>query len=358
MKEKDPRIILIKAICMILVVVDHSGCPPVLLNADLSMLMPIFFICSGYFFKVTWFDNKREYVKRKVMSLYVPFVKWSLIFLMLHNLFYILGIINSQYGNTEGVVSGLYSLREMGTRALHITLSMSQYEGFLLAPYWFMRALFVSLMVMCVGGWLVKRLTRSAHWAVALMSTTGFAVAGYMAWQQQPVTWFPQGGYREMMALFFLGVGYAMHKFDHLWQHSWVAMAAFVVFVTTVAIQPAPLHPSLPMWCAVPITGTCGFIFMHRLCTWIDRYASPGINKMLLLVGDKTFYVFTFHLLMMKPASLLKAYINGLDWQAIGCHPYVHLVDDNWFWLIYVATAVPLSLLAGHWMDKVSWLKA
>ena len=90
---------------MIMVVVDHSGCPQPLFLTDLSMLMPIFFISSGYFFKDSWFDRKWEYVKRKFKNLYIPFVKWSIIFLLLHNVFFSLGIINAQYGNDSGITS-------------------------------------------------------------------------------------------------------------------------------------------------------------------------------------------------------------------------------------------------------------
>lgn len=358
--KKDPRITFVKAICMIMVVVDHSGCPVPLFKVDLSMLMPIFFISSGYFFKESWFARKKEYTQRKLKNLYLPYLKWSVIFLLLHNVFFHLGIINASYGNDDGVCSHLYTWQE-GLRHLgNIVFRMDQHEGFLLGAYWFLRTLLVSLLVMCLGGALVNKLTRNASLSIALVALMGLAGGCIMATMHRYILYFPQGGYRECMALFFLGVGYFLHKYEHLWQHTWVAMIAFLLLLTGVYIQPTGMIPSATtaQWAMVILTGTCGFLFVHRLCTWINNYGSQRIHKALTYVGEKTFYIFTFHFLMLKPASLLKAYIYGLDWQVIGCHPYVYVVQDHWFWLIYVATAVPLTLLVGHWVDKVKWLKA
>lgn len=357
---KDARITLVKALAMILVVVDHSGCPQALFLTDLSMLMPIFFISSGYFFKERWFERKREYARRKFHSLYVPFLKWSVIFLLLHNVFFRLGIINGQYGNDDGVTSHIYTLKEGLMHLANIVLRMDQYEGFLLGTYWFLRTLLVSLLVMCFVGWLFNKLWRSPAKSIATVSALGLLGGGIIALSRQGIPYFPQGGYRECMALFFMGVGYFLHKHDHLWQRTWVAAVALCLLLGGVYVQPTGLLPNatVAQWGMVTLTGTCGFVFVHRLCVWIDASAPALVRRWLLYVGEKTFYIFTFHFLMLKPASLLKAYIYGLDWQVIGCHPYVHVVHDNWFWLIYVATAIPLTLLLGKAIDKVKWLRA
>lgn len=359
--KRDTRITLVKGLCMIMVVVDHSGCPQPLFNTDLSMLMPIFFISSGYFFKASWFDRKWEYVKRKFKNLYIPFVKWSIIFLLLHNVFFGLGIINAQYGNDSGVTSHLYSLKEGFTHLLNIVLRMDQYEGFLLGAYWFLRTLLVSLVVMCCLGSVINKKTHSPSTSIALVSLLGLLGGLAIAWSRHGIPYFPQGGYRECMATFFLGVGYFMHAYERVWQErSWLAAAAFVLLLCGVYIQPTGLLPAATVgqWGMVLLTGTCGFVFVHWLCSQIDAHPGTLLRRSLLHVGEKTFYVFTFHFLMLKPASLLKAYIYDLDWHVVGCHPYVHTMPDNWFWLIYVATAVPLTLLLGHAVDKVKWLKA
>jgi fucose 4-O-acetylase-like acetyltransferase len=74
-------------------------------------------------------------------------------------------------------------------------------------------------------------------------------------------------------------------------------------------------------------------------------------------IGRQTFYIMTFHFLMFKPASLLKAYIYGMDWKMIGCHPVIPPKGDNWYWIIYTITSLILSLGMARIMESIPYLK-
>lgn len=101
---RDNTLSVLKWIGILLVVLGHVG----LENTEgwskgvhdfiYMFHMPLFFIASGYFFTASNIDFKFDFFKRKINSLYIPFVKWSLIFLLLHNAFFILGILNENYG--------------------------------------------------------------------------------------------------------------------------------------------------------------------------------------------------------------------------------------------------------------------
>ena len=78
-------------------------------------------------------------------------------------------------------------------------------------------------------------------------------------------------------------------------------------------------------------------------------------KRRIVLIGTRTFYILTFHLLMYRPASLLKAYIYDLDWGVIGSHPVIHTYKDSYFWIIYSVSSIALCLLAER---GVSWVKA
>lgn len=94
MKQNDDSVSIAKAIGIILMVIGHSGCP-VGMHHFLSMFhMPLFFFLSGYCFKAYYFDHKKEYLKKRLKSLYLPYVKWAIVFLLLHNIFFRLNIYN------------------------------------------------------------------------------------------------------------------------------------------------------------------------------------------------------------------------------------------------------------------------
>ena len=77
---------IVKAIGIILMVIGHSGCPQMLSKFIYLFHMPLFFFCSGIFLKaISDRETAFAFIKRRVVGLYVPFVKWSILFLFLHN---------------------------------------------------------------------------------------------------------------------------------------------------------------------------------------------------------------------------------------------------------------------------------
>ena len=86
--DRDSTLDVLKGIGIILVVIGHSNCPKLLDDYIFSFHMPLFFIASGYFFNKKCLENKKQYFFKKVQGVYLPFLKWSVIFLLLHNVFY------------------------------------------------------------------------------------------------------------------------------------------------------------------------------------------------------------------------------------------------------------------------------
>lgn len=56
--------------------------------------MPLFFITAGYFFSSRNVEQPWTYCCKRFKGLYVPFVKWSLFFLLIHNVMFQVGILN------------------------------------------------------------------------------------------------------------------------------------------------------------------------------------------------------------------------------------------------------------------------
>ena len=81
----------------------------------------------------------------KVKGNYWPYVKWSLLFLLLHNVCFHLHIYSDQYGWKEHV-SHLYAFSEFLSRATSIIFKMHGHEQ-LLGGYWFMNALFFGSLI-------------------------------------------------------------------------------------------------------------------------------------------------------------------------------------------------------------------
>ena len=102
-------------------VIGHSACPAFMGRFIYSFHMPLFFIASGYFFSTKYTDDKFLFIKKRFKGLYLPFVKWSLIFLFLHNQFFKANILNARFGRSE-----LFSFEDIIKKAFNIITCMKK----------------------------------------------------------------------------------------------------------------------------------------------------------------------------------------------------------------------------------------
>lgn len=96
--------------------------------------MPCFFITSGFLFSLSYLDNAKRFVVRKFKSLWWPYAKWTLIFILFHNIFAKLGFHSS-----------VYALPDICQHSIGALLMM--WEEQMGGTFWFLKALlFASLL--------------------------------------------------------------------------------------------------------------------------------------------------------------------------------------------------------------------
>ncbi|MDR3598274.1 acyltransferase family protein [Clostridium sp.] len=133
---------IVKALGIILVVMAHVQSP----GEQMIFLfhMPLFFFVSGYFYKDKYSDNIEILIKKRLKLLYIPFIKYELIFLVLHNFFVNLSFYSS-YGNET---IKFYSTNDLIINVIKI-LTFNGTEV-LLIPLWFLPVLFFTTIIFCL----------------------------------------------------------------------------------------------------------------------------------------------------------------------------------------------------------------
>ena len=78
---------ILKAMAIIAVVAGHTMYAPV---EDFVYLfhIPLFYFCTGYFFKDRYIYNKLDFIKGRFKRLYIPAFCYGLLFLLLYNIFF------------------------------------------------------------------------------------------------------------------------------------------------------------------------------------------------------------------------------------------------------------------------------
>lgn len=350
--KRDSVISIAKGIAIILMVIGHAEAPELLTNFIYTFHMPLFFIAAGYFFNRKYLSDPWTFISKRIKGLYFPFVKWSMIFLLLHNLWFHFGILNEQYGNWTGGVTHPYTIHNALQRAVLIITGMSGYDEFMAGAFWFFRGLFVaSILFLLIYKAIdsTRKFSPTGGILAVCMLSLGFTAFHILSGVKINV--LAGGGWRETWGIFFFGIGALLSHYLPAIRRHW---ALFLLYLTILLVS-AKLHFSgmnnsgkLADLITLPLTGTIGFLAVHYLSSIID--AKDGrLRNLLVFIGDNTLYVFIFHIISFKLVSLIKIWWYGLDPAQIGCHMVIHFNNhDDVFWILYsiVGVAVPLIVVS------------
>ena len=205
----NAQVSIAKALGIILMVMGHAGCPGYLHDFIYLFHMPLFFFLSAYFFRdAKVVDSAGQYVVRKFKNLYWPYIKWSIIFLLLHNLFCRIGFYDNSLSWQELLVNVKCSVRGMwqGER--------------MLGTYWFLISLFWESLLFGLIIW-IKHKTKSGYFD--LIAVVLLFLVGYYA----PIDLLVN---REMVILpiFYLGYWAGTHKTNFSISRSHLLIALLV----------------------------------------------------------------------------------------------------------------------------------
>ena len=143
--QYDSSVSFAKGIGIILMVLGHTYFSVYGFRLIYMFHMPLFFFVSGYCFRKAHLEDFRTYAEKRIRRLYFPFIKYGLLFLILHNLFFYLNICNDTFV-FEGKVSHLYGLPDYLKNTFFIFFCLSGNEQ-LIGGYWFLHTLFFASFI-------------------------------------------------------------------------------------------------------------------------------------------------------------------------------------------------------------------
>lgn len=347
---RSTRFTIVKAIAIICVVLSHAGIRGWLFNFVFIFHVPVFFMCAGYFFHTKYLTDERTFVMHRVKGLYWPFLRWSVFFLIIHNLLFHLGLLSEQFGNAQGGVLHPYTWQQWGQHLWSIVFNMSGYNDFYCGTFWFFRALLLASLGFLV---IFKVLRRSEHFATNTQAGWGILAVGLLLalWKVTcglTVTGVAQGGYRELMGLSFMAAGFLIRQYKVVEQTNWKVAVPCIILLLLASF----FFPSSMVWrgsvydlLSLPLPAVAAFVALAWGCGYIDRYDNV-VKRSLVYIGDHTLYIFAFHLVAFKLVSALKVAFYALPWQAVAEHPTVLQPESNVLWvLLYVVAGIGIPLL-------------
>ena len=347
---RDRAYSIVKAFAIISVVIAHACGPSWLGAATYIYCVPVFFMCAGYMFNLRYTDDVKSFVWRKFRHIYCPFWIWSVVFLVLHNFFFWIGILSEEYGNGAGGVLHPYDWHTFCQRVWSVTFNMSGYDEFICGAYWFFRTFFISSIVFLLLYKLITHFTKWTKPVYVVLAIMGIAwlLALWKIEGNLRITGLAQGGYRELMALIFIGFGFLYRRIQRFFRMKWLmAAVGFGTLVFFTWWNPTSMGhtANLSQFLSLPLPAFGAFMFFCVVSQCLVKYKNVIVDR-LVYIGDRTLYIFAFHLLAFKVVSIMKVLIYDLPWSHVGGHTVVHDADGGiWFFFLYVIAGVALPLL-------------
>lgn len=333
---RDNSVSIAKGIAIILMVLAHSRFSQYG-NEFINMFhMPLFFFFSGYCFKERYLDDVKTYLKKKITGIWLPYVKWSILFLLCHNIFFHLNIYSSLSTETY---NHLYSFQEIATKGIHILTKMGDHEQ-LLGGYWFMKCLFWASLI---GFAVIKYCRKTMMGGVILIILT---VILYMTNIRIP--YFDIGA-RDILASSFFMCGYCYRKINVTeWVIRW---CAFLSLPLTIA--------GVEYWQGSLLDMDAARVLPYMLCALVDTLAvhffckliivkCQNISKILTYVGENTLTILTWHFLCFKVVSIVIITIYNLPLEHLSMFPVIEGNMYNRWWMVYTLTGcvIPLAVIS------------
>lgn len=328
---RDDKVTIAKGIGILLMVAAHAGIPDMFSHFIYMFHMPLFFFMSGYCFKEKYLLPPITFINKRVKGLYVPFVKWSLLFLLFHNIFYYLNIYNCEYG-FRGEVSYLYTWKEYAIRCIRIVLGLHGQEQ-LLGGYWFLPQLLYASII----GFFTIKYVRNLYTGTAIMM--GLAIVTSFFNLRMP--FWGIGSLTFFSTVFFLTGHLYKKKYDN-WNKIYLSVLfAIIVAAGSVLCYTSMLSFTTDRILPYTVCAICGTVMTLNISQYIAS-KEGWIKNLFVYIGNNTLTVLTWHFLCFKIVSLIIIKIYDLPIEQLAYFPIIPQYTSWWIVYFVVGAGVPL----------------
>lgn len=335
-----------KAIGIILVVIGHAITNqanvnqinhPVLLGMINQFHMPLFIAISGYLYSPKYIDHPVRGCVDKIKKYYVPFLKYNLTYLLLHNVFAALHLVDELNGN------GRYTLKEYATHFVKAVMGFREYFS---GALWFLRTLMIILVLFILADYVIDRLLNKKNRLLFL------GIMSIMAYVIVLMDIIPDimslPATLTYMLTFYLGHLYKCFNLNTKllrWKYPLIVIGFIVTFGVAVTnnygIGKLPFYISLP----VSLLG----IIMTVMFAQIPVVTS---SRLLNLLGKYTLEIMATHFLCFKLVSLIYIKTYGLSIERLADYPVIIGSGGCW-WIAYTICGLMVPVVVAVLVKRI-----
>lgn len=226
------------------------------------------FFMSGYCFKIAYLHDSKTFMKKRIKGIYQPYVKWTLFFLLLHNVFFHLNIYSTEFG-LNGHPPSPYTIYDIPRRLYLIFIGIDGNEP-LTGQFWFLKSLFWGSIFF----YFTKRLINNNITCLLLLLSITFLFSYYNI--SIPILHINDN---EFLAALFIMSGhyYKVNHFVIKTSISWLSLFAIIVGIGAYFFPTNMLQFSFVN------------VIPYTICALVGTLMIFGISKLILGLGNNKF---------------------------------------------------------------------
>lgn len=345
-KIRDPYIDIIKGIGIVSIVIGHAGWTIELAGYSIRIgpfvylyHLAIFFFCSGYLYQ----DPKKnfwEFVVKKLKSLFVPFIGYTMLYLMFRNVFIDMGIWNGKKYDFEDWIISLTNM---------ITFHG---VGEFLAAFWFLPVLFFSVSLFAAVDFGLAHMKNDKFKIyVRCLCCIAFAALGiYTTEKGYGLLYNIQIAYLMVPVIaaghLCAAYKYQLQKIVHTAGLVISALILAAVIKADIGIIELSQYRIINRYLFYPVTF-CGIYFCLCLGKIIGK--NQLFERSMAFIGRMSFDIMALHFLAFKLVDFAVCSITN---QKQIMHLFPHSFDRIWMLYVIAGIAFPILMKKGYMKCK------
>lgn len=326
-----------KGIGIISIVVGHASWDLPIGNINIPIgpfvylyHLAIFFFCSGYLYKKEE-NDWGLFLKKKVKALYIPFVKYSILFLLFRNLFLDWGILEGERTTVGSLVISVTNI---------ITFNSL---GEFLSAFWFLPVMFITVLIYAtIFIWTKKRIKSPYSDIVRFIICFVIGCVGVVVTEKQyGLLYNMQISY---IMVFVVEVGYIYNKYEWcvkkyvgIWSAIICGLILMMILRADIGIVELSKFMVINKYAFYPVT-LVGIIFCISLSVAIDK--TQKIGNVFSYIGRNSFDIMALHFLSFKIIDYVACLIRN-DFTNLDAFPHTFVK----LWPLYYIIGVGLPLI-------------
>lgn len=307
--------------------------------------MALFFMISGYFFKEKCYsntENLKEFIKRKVKSLYLPLVLFSTFIVLSHNFFLDINILSN-----NPLIEKMH-LGKTFEYYSHFDVIRKLFYVYILAwpehATWFLKALFMISVSFGVGCCIVSKicLKKTFFETIRAFICINCLGLGFLC-HCLHFNFYQIGTMLTCSFLFYLGIIYKKNE-HQIHSNLWILILSFLFLLYCTFNLPNQFELVQNRYdnpVILIMASITGFLFILEVSKILSKFIY--LKQTLSYIGKNTMVILCFHFLFLKLVTYIQIIIYHRPSYMLASFP-VLISSDGW-WILYTITGIAGPLI-------------